>query len=236
MLRLARTPTPRSFARACGLSFALALGVVLTGVASHGARPGGYGASNPPPAPGTPRFVQIEAFEGLPRDSMERRAVLAAFRGAFAESDLAVERPGASAGAWLDDGRAPNRFRWLEGWSADTIWTLQVVFGFPRELPREVLAPGGKDAGGRGTRPRGTRATRGFNAAFAALSPEARFAGARPLPLRVALAFPPDTSAEYPWALAGRAAGRLALEALHHASGDLPPDRRFALDRAVRVP
>ena len=70
--------------------------------------------------------------------------------------------------------------------------------------------------------------------AVAALSPEARFQGARPIPIRSEVLLPADTSGVYPWAEAGRAAGRLAIEGLLRAAGDLTPEQRLALAPAVR--
>lgn len=219
--------------RARGVALALAA-ALLAVVHAHAQRPGSYGATNPPPLPGAPRFVQIESFEGLPRDSAARAIVSGVFRGAFAEFELPVEKPGARAGQWLADGAIPARFRLLEGATADSVWTIQVVLGFPRELPPRK-ATSARRRGPTFERARPDRVSRGLNVVVAALSPEARFRGARPVPLRVSLALPPDSAGRYDWELAARGAAFVALEALHRSSGDLPEPLRLTLDPVRRV-
>lgn len=211
----------------------LVAGALLLVTASHAQRPGSYGATAPPPVPGSPRFVQLESFEGLPRDSISRAIVAGMFRGAFAEFEVPVEKPSARAGEWLPDGMLPTRFRWLEGAPADSVWTIRVVLGFPRELPRVEAAPRSKKRPVL-ARARPERVSRGLNVVVAVVSPEARFGGARPLPVRTEVVLPADTSGTYPWEVAGQAAAFLALEALHRASGDLPEPLRIRLDPTRR--
>lgn len=207
----------------------------LAAAPAHAQRPGSYGATNPPPVPGAPRFVQIESFEGLPRDSADRAIVTGVFRGAFAEFELPVEKPGVRNGEWVGDGAIPTRFRLLEGVPADSVWTIQVVLGFPRELPPKKAAASGRRPANEPVRARPERVSRGLNVVVAALSPEARFRGARPLPLRVSLALPPDSAGRYDWEQAARGAALIALEALHRASGDLPEPLRVTTDPVRRV-
>lgn len=80
-----------------------------------------------------------------------------------------------------------------------------------------------------------------------ALSPEAIRGGVRAMPERLAFAFPPPPVVgegtqpvtaggyAYSWTEAGRAAGVLALETLHHRSGDLDETERFVLTPALRM-
>jgi len=78
---------------------------------------------------------------------------------------------------------------------------------------------------------------RGVRVNVAVLSPEAVAAGARPLPVRedLILHVPAVPRDAWYWH-AGRMTGLLAVEELHHQSGDLPSDTRVRLDRTDRKP
>ncbi len=216
-------------------SILLLLLVTCTGTA-FAQRPGSYGATNPPPAPGAPRFVQIESVDGLPRGAEERAEVLGALRGAFALDAFAVETRAGAFDAWRADGEWPNRFRLLEGSPADSVWTLRVVMGFPRELPKDKLQPRPTVPGTPATARRaGARAAHGFTMVVSVTSPEARFRAAVPDERRFSVVLPADTSRVYAWDVAGDAAGRLALETLHRAAGDLRDAQRARLVPARRA-
>jgi hypothetical protein len=78
---------------------------------------------------------------------------------------------------------------------------------------------------------------RGVRVNVAVLSPEAVAVGARPLPVREDLILHVPVVPRDAWYWhAGRMTGLLAMEELHHQSGDLPPDARVRLDRTVRNP
>lgn len=216
----------------------LTLGVLcaLLATGASAERAGSYGATNPPPAPGSPRFVQIESIEGLPRNGEERLAVLGALRSAFATDAFATEARDATLDTWRDDGALPNRFRLLEGDPSDSVWTLRLVFGFPRELPASKLAPRSSTEGpARTARRAGTRAARGFTLFTSARSPESRFRNAPADERRFEVVLPADTTDAYPWFAAGQAAGVLVLESLHRATGDLREGQRASVAPARRA-
>lgn len=192
-----------------------------------------------PPAAGAPRFVQLASLEGLPADSLEREAFASAFHDVFAESQLEVERRDAE-GAWRREPPFSNRFRLLEGDPADDVWTLQVVVGVPAPAP----LPHRKGAPARANVAR--RRSRGFALAVTAVPPDLPRDAARPQPERVGFAFAaagpagvdrPFESGGYrlDWNAAGRAAGLLTLERLHHLSEDLREDERFVVAPVIRT-
>lgn len=204
--------------------------------------PGRMGAT--PVAAGAPNFVQLVSFEGLPPDSSIRLEFMDAFRGTFAEEHLRSEH-GGDAG-WMASPALPNRFRLLEGSLADDAWTLQVVVGAPASATGPIKAnpkPGERRRRADTSR----RASRGMIVSFTTLSPEAIRNGARAMARTSAFAFPappppadasqPVTSSgfRYSWEAAGRVAALLALETLHHDSGDLREGERFDIAPAVRV-
>ncbi|MFN8588405.1 MAG: hypothetical protein U0704_11475 [Candidatus Eisenbacteria bacterium] len=201
------------------------------------------GMGRTPAAPGMPLFAQLLSVEGLPADSTIRREFAAGLREVFAEDRHASERDG--GGGWQPSTALPNRFRLLEGTPADDAWNVQIVLGAPAPAVVQKRASQGDGAKRRSEKSR--RASRGMIVSVTALSPEARQNGARALPVTVAFAFPappPPADAsqvvtssgyEYSWAKAGRCAGLLALEVLHHGSGDLRENERFDLAPAVRT-
>lgn len=182
-----------------------------------------------------PRTVQMSRIEGLPTEPPARAAFLEAFRAAVAE----VEFP-------LVDGSARNRFRVLEEVEGEAHWSLQVVLGAPPVvMPAKPKAKKGAPPVRRNASTLG-RATRGLTVVLLVLSPEARKADARPIPVRLGLVFPDPTAMdgvgarvasggyEYPWGEAGRATGLLALELLHQRAGDLQESQRAFLGEGVQ--
>ena len=219
---------------------ALLLAVGLL-VATH-ADSARFGAT--PAAVGSPRFVQLVAVEGLPSDTNIREEFMNAFRGTFADERLKAERGGHSG--WAPSVALPNRFRLLEGSPSDDVWTLQVVVGAlapAMQAPKRQPRPGEPKRRGDLSR----RASRGMILAVTALSPEAIRNGARAMPQNIAFAFPappppadasqPVTSGgyAYSWSAAGRTAALIALETLHHFSGDLNDMERCDIAPAVRI-
>lgn len=76
---------------------------------------------------------------------------------------------------------------------------------------------------------------RGVRVNVAALSPQAVAVGARPLPVREDLILHVPVVPRDAWYWhAGRMTGLLAVEELHHQSGDLAADTRLRLDRTDR--
>lgn len=227
------------------LLLALALFAAIAASATAAPAPGKPATNGATPAyTGAPRFVQLTSVEGLPADSSVRRDFIEGFRGAFAEPDFPSQKRLGDE-TWGANLNVPNRFKLLEGFPADDAWTLQVVIGAPPpagQPPRQHPRPGDPKRRMLVSR----RASRGMIAVFTALSPEAIRNGARALPERIAFAFPspppadPSTQAvvssgfEYSWSEAGRVAGLLALETLHHHSGDLNANERLVIEPAVR--
>ncbi|MEO5988335.1 MAG: hypothetical protein ABIU54_02975 [Candidatus Eisenbacteria bacterium] len=209
--------------------------------------PASAGMPGPTPAaPGDPLFVQMSTIEGLPKEPPARAAFLEAFHMTFAEDEFRLEAAGARGNAGIEGATTPNRFRLLEGSPSEDAWVLQLVVGTPPVvLPAKPRVRRGQPALHRNANTLG-RATRGLTVVFMLLSPEAVKAGARPIPVRLGLVFP-DPSAvdgvgervssggyDYPWSLAGRATGLLALELLHQQSGEIREQDHAFLGEGVR--
>jgi hypothetical protein len=204
------------------------------------------------PAVATPagsERVELDSFRGLPADAQQRDEFLDGFDGAFEDSALAAETH--AAGEWRPRAPLVNRFR-LRPRSLGPAWRLQVFVELPqlygtRFTPGHVEQTGSGSIWVPGTPGRGDRkrrAARGLVVSVRVRSPgDAEFTGD---PERTSIAFPappgPDGSAvlsphayEIPWRDAGRAAGLIALEALHRKSGELSADERLDLSEALRV-
>ncbi len=182
------------------------------------------------------RLVRLVALEGLPADSTAAAAFRAGFDATLAARELPLERGEPLA----------NRFAFTDDPRAEDTWSLQVTVGAPPPFSTARRNPR------TGKRERWTspdlRASRGMTLGMFVLSPEAIAAGARAMPERLAFTFPPAVAPArvvgatgvpggfvYPWREAGVATARLALELLHHRSGDLPDDARLALAPAERT-
>ncbi len=199
-----------------------------------------------------PHTVQIGALDGVNADSLQRAEFLAAFDEAFAASEFALERRAPERAG--EDSSLQNSFSLVEGDSSADAWTLEVVVGLPPYL--KVSGKGLKtNDGGRSWHPDKVsrsdpkrRAARGMNLVITVIPPRSSPGDSSPGTERAAVAFPlaPRAAAEgltpvrldfseFPWSDAGRAAGVLALEALHRRAGELHDNQRFALDGAVRA-
>jgi len=215
--------------------FAVLLALPLLAAAGAGAA-----TRHTPPALGVPRFVQVVALNGLPADSTLRAGFLAGLRGGFADDQLPLEVRSAD-GSWAQGAPTPNRFRLLEGEPADDAWSLRLTLG----VPAAVRGAATGDAGGHRSDP-GRRTSRGMIAALELVPPATASDDERPLQVRDAFAFPPrgepssatlglpENGYEFPWAEAGRAVARLALEELMRADGDLKSAERADISPAVR--
>jgi hypothetical protein len=180
-------------------------------------------ADTVPPPPGAPNLAWLSSIEVQPglADSL-RRMFMGSFRGAFAEGAYATERevhgqPAASI-------PVSARFRLIEGTSGWGVWNVQVVV-------KPAAAPAG-------------RPSDRLTVTIAVQSPEAADAGARPIPAVVDLVIDRDEPRDGTrvtrtpsawWRIAGRATALLALEQLHHATGDLDEDTHMTLGPARRA-
>ena len=217
------------------------------------------GTPGVPSAPGAEHFVRCDSIRGLPRDTAQSRRFMEGFREALNQGEVAIERKGTSG--WKAGNPAPNRFRSFEGGYARDLWTLQLFVRLPQTSSgawqgHYVM---GSSGGGNpvgiwvppsfGSIVSKKRHSRGMVVVAMALAPYEADAGEKATPLQAAIAFPgpaatppegatvlpPLSGYDFPWRDAGRAAGLIALEALHRRSGDLPTDQRMVLAPGLRV-
>jgi hypothetical protein len=190
-----------------------------------------------------PRLVRLLTVEGVPPDTALHGEFMRGFDEALASPTLAVERRNGS-GEWHAAEPFPNRFRFTADPAEEHAWTLQLVVGAP---PPFASTRDNKHTHDRERHvdPK-RRASRGMTVAILVLSPEAIAGGARAMPEHLAFFFPlsaaPSTRLDgvptgylFPWRDAGRTAATLALELLHHRSGDLPEEARCILSPAERA-
>lgn len=193
-------------------------------------------------APAGPHRVQLAAVEGVPPDSTIHAEFLAGFDEVFSGDEFAIESRGAGGGAVA--APRPNRFVREDDPKAEGLWSLQVVVRAPPPFAAKRTNRSTKKPERR-TDP-SLRSSRGMTVALVVLSPEAVAAGARPLPEHFAFAFPQAVAPAqvvdntprgfvFPWREAGRATAKLALELLHHRSGDLAEGVRCDLSPAIRA-
>ena len=193
--------------------------------------------------PQGPRALRLVAVEGVPSDAATHAEFMAGFDEALSAATLAIETR-APAGAWRPGDTRPNRFVLTDDPKAEDAWTLQVVVRAPPPFSakRRNRITGKYE---RFVDP-DLRASRGMTLAVTTLSPEAVAAGARVAPEHLAFAFPQAVAPagvvrnaaegfRFPWRDAGRAAATLALELLHHRSGDLDEAARCDLSPALRA-
>jgi hypothetical protein len=175
-------------------------------------------ADTVPPPPGVPNLAWLSSIEGVPGDAADRRAFMSGFRGAFAEGAYATERE--RGGRPVASIPVSARFRLIEGTGGWGVWNVHVVVAWsePQAAPRGAAARGPT-----------------LELTVAALSPEAVEQGARPIPARVTLALEPAATRAESMRAAGRATALVALDRLHHLSGDLDEDTHLALGPARRV-
>ena len=176
-------------------------------------------------APRTPRgrrIVYLMPVDGeLPADTTDRRVFVQGVRSAFESAHFATERlptqrsQGGPIPLSLPLG---NRFQLVLGDPFGDEWQVSVTV-------MSWIRAGSADS------------LRGLRVNVAVLSPEAVAAGARPLPVREDLTLRVPFAPRAAWfSHAGRIVGLIAVEELHHQSGDLEPETRLRLDRTVRAP
>jgi hypothetical protein len=186
-------------------------------------------APSPKPVPIIPNLATLTSIEGLPTDSLAARTFMAGLRGAFIDDYYLTEAADAKNGMRRASEPLTNRFRLAEGDAFGDEWSVQVTVMGWWGVGAGVPPP----ADTAGARARGT----GLRVNIAVLSAAAAEVGARPIPTRedLTLEIPLEPRRDF-FAHAGRMVGLLALEALHHQSGDLDEGTRVRLDRAVRKP
>jgi hypothetical protein len=183
------------------------------------------------PAPGEPEGFPHIAFlvsaEGLPTDSVLAHAFRSGFHDAFDHEFFLTERMPGKDGRRALSPALSNRFKLAQGDPFGDEWQLQVTVMGWWSVGVGVPAPGDTS----GARPRGP----GLRVNVTALSAAAAALGARPLPTRedLSLQVPLEPRVEL-FTEAGRTVGIVAIEALHHASGDLDEDARLRLPHASR--
>lgn len=157
-----------------------------------------------------PNIVLLGAVEGLvTADSSAAAAFEAGMREAF-ESDFYLTED-TTVGARRVSMALANTFRRVHGKPFGDEWRVRLTVStdsIPRLLVRVAI-----------------------------LSPKAVASGAGPDFVTEEFSFEVPLEPRAAWfSHAGRAAGLLAVEALHRRSGDLAPDTRVRIDRTVRKP
>jgi hypothetical protein len=157
-----------------------------------------------------PNIVLLDAVQGaLAYDSIAAGAFEAGIRDAF-EPDFYLTEPTVS-GARRVSMPLGNTFRLAHGEPFGDEWRVRLDISVD-SLPRLFVR-------------------------VAVRGPDPAVSGTRPAPLMEELSLDPPVEPRAAWfSNAGRAAGLLAVEALHRRSGDLAPDTRVRIDHAVRRP
>jgi hypothetical protein len=171
----------------------------------------------------------LAPIEGLPTDSLAAQTFVAGLRGVFMEDYFLTETPRTKNGMLRPSEPLTNRFHLVQGDAFGDEWSVQVTVMGWRGVGAGVPPP----ADTAGARARGM----GLRVNIAVLSAAAAEVGARPIPTRedLTLEVPLEPRRDF-FAHAGRMVGLLAVEALHHQSGDLDEGTHVRLDRAVRKP
>jgi len=188
--------------------------------------------------------LRVVSVEGVPPDSLVQAQFLAGFDDALSASTFAIDARSPGAEGPQGAVRA-NRFARMGGDEepADGEWTLEVVVRAPppysavrsRKSSRRVVQ----------VDPR-LRASRGMTVALIVTSPEDRDRHVKPAAESFAFAFPQSVAPaqvlepvpqgfRFPWREAGSVSARLALELLHHRSGDLGPNTLCDRAPAIRT-
>jgi hypothetical protein len=223
---------------------ALAAALVTTALsttAPTGTAPAGGQAADS--AVARPRLVRLLGIEGVPADSAIGGEFQLGFQEVLATSSLALEQRDAS-GEWRAAGSRESRFRFTDDPQADDAWTILVVVRMPPPFSASRRNPHTNKTE-RYVDP-SLRASRGMTAALLISSPQAVATGAHPEPAHVAFAFPQSVAPanvvgsapggfKFPWRQAGRTTALLAIELLHHRSGDLAETLRCDLSPALRA-
>lgn len=195
--------------------------------------------------------VEIAAIEGLPGDSLQRNPFLAGFQSAFERARLDREVSGIAG--WSAAPSIANSFQLRRPGADRDAWSVRVTVVLPPIAggSRTVMT---SDPSGRYTvlekkgwaNPK-RRLTRSMVVRVSAFTANEARLGAGPEPDEVSVQFPgpaptgegtpvhPLHGYDFPWRDAGRIAGLLALESLHHRSHDLGARERLALPSWTRI-
>ena len=195
--------------------------------------------------------VEIAAIEGLPPDSLQRNPFLAGFQSAFERARLDREISGIAG--WSAALSIANAFQLRRPGADRDAWSVRVRVVLPPIAggTRTVMT---SDPSGRSTmlekkgwaNPK-RRLTRSMVVRVSTFTAnEARLGvGLDPDEVSVQLPGPPPTGEgtpvyplhgyDFPWRDAGRIAGLLALESLHHRSHDLGARERLVLPSWIRL-
>ncbi len=216
-----------------------ALALASPALAAGTQEPSGRGRARP--ADEMPHIAYLTSVDGeLPADSTGRRAFVAGLREAFDADHYLTERP--HGGPLRVSMPLSSRFRLVRGDAFGDEWQVSVTImswlhGDADGSSVPPPARGGDAAPDRLGAQGLADSLRGLRVNVAVLAPEAAAMGARPLPVREDLVLSVPRESRSAWfAHAGRMVGLLAVEELHHQSGDLAADTRVRLDRTVRTP
>jgi len=197
------------------------------------------------PAPGFPNIAFLTALDGTAflGDSADVGAFVSGFYEAFDANHYLTEA--AQDGTPRVTLALGNRFRLARGDAFGDEWQIEVtILGWIDVQGDFIYDPGhvpprinGADTTGAGRATSGDHSdTEGLRVGVAVLSPDSAVAGAKPIPVIEDLLFQMPRALRAAWSShAGRMVGLLAVEALHHQSGDLAPDDRIRLDRTART-
>jgi len=188
--------------------------------------------------------LRVVAVEGVPSDSLIHAEFLAGFDATLSAATFAIDAHSPGTDGPHGAVRA-NRFAREsdDAEPSDEEWTLEVVVRAPP--PYSVTRSRGSSRRVVAVDPQ-LRASRGMTVAVIVASPTDRDRHAKATTERFAFAFPQSVAPaqvlepvpqgfRFPWREAGSACARLALEVLHHRSGDLGPNTRCDLTPAMRT-
>lgn len=191
------------------------------------------------PAPGFPNIAFLTSLDGVAflGDSTEMRTFVSGLREAFDPDHYLTEAVG--GGPPRVTLALGNRFRLAQGDPFGDEWQVRVrILGRIHEPGSLAPHPGVADStgAGRATSGDGPANTQwGLRVSVAVLSPDSAEAGTKTVAESLLFQVPIEPRADW-LSHAGRMVGLLAVEALHHQSGDLEPDTRIRLDRTARTP
>jgi hypothetical protein len=204
-----------------------------------------------PVASAATHAVEVAWVQGLPPDSLQRSQFLEGFQSTFEQDRL--EREISGIAGWSLYSPMANAFRLCRPGTDRDAWSLRVNLTLP-PIASGTRTTWRTDPSGKYVVPESKgwtnpkrRSTRRMIVRVVALTSNQARIGDAPAPDEVPVQFPgPAPSAEgtpvpplrgyeFPWTLAGRTAGLLALESLHHRSRDLGERERLALPHVTRV-
>lgn len=189
--------------------------------------------------PQDPHLARVTVLRGLPPDPAAQARFLQAFQAELLCQTFPLEREDDDDVAPL--APEPNRFSVSDDADPDSAWVVEISLGSPRPLTVPI-----GHTGRRRVIPQRS-SSRGMVAALTITPPHAGDPAAVPSSENDALLFPPPpppadasygvpaTGYAFPWEEAGRAVARLALDALHHRTGEIADGERIGLAPAVRA-